>query len=353
MEVVDPTPPPSPAADDSHAPCFPIPQSAISELPQKLPFFRLPALHLPSWHIANYVWCSIFTAIGGFLFGFDTGSIGPVTVMSQFEDHFCEGGKIDPTVQGLIVSSILITASLSSVVSGPLSNRISRTRTMALGAITFAVGSAIACACGPLAQLFVGRCIAGVGEGLFMSAITVYTVEIAPASARGRLGSVVQLGVTFGIALGTQTALLLNSLRSTYMCIGYFICYGTSRVPNSLSWRFPFGMQAIGAAIFAAGCPFLPHSPRWLHIVGRHAEARTAWEKLGVSAADIEKTEAAAEREQVQQGSFGEELRQMWQKGVRGRTALGVFLQAMQQASGIDGVLYVGSLATPSLPIYS
>lgn len=87
-------------------------------------------------------------------------------------------------------------------------------------------------------------------------------------------------------------------------------------------------MQAAGAVIFAAGCPFLPHSPRWLHIVGRHDEARAAWEKLGVSTADIEKTEAAAQREQVQQGSFGVELKQMWQKGVRGRTALGVFLCA-------------------------
>ncbi len=103
-------------------------------------------------------------------------------------------------------------------------------------------------------------------------------------------------------------------------------------------------MQAVGAVIFAAGCPFLPHSPRWLHIVGRHDEARAAWEKLGVSTADIEKTEAAAQREQVQQGSFGVELKQMWMKGVRGRTALGVFLCAMQQLSGIDGVLYASIL---------
>lgn len=82
---------------------------------------------------------------------------------------------------------------------------------MALGAITFAAGSAIVCACGPLAQLFVGRCIAGVGEGLFMSAITVYAIEIAPASSRGRLGSVLQLGVTLGIALGMQ--IFTSSIR--------------------------------------------------------------------------------------------------------------------------------------------
>lgn len=100
-------------------------------------------------------------------------------------------------------------------------------------------------------------------------------------------------------------------------------------------------MQAAVAIILGAGCPFLPHSPRWLHHVGRHAEARATWEKLGVSAVDVEKTEEAAQREVVQRGSFLTEAAQMWKKGVRGRTALGVFLSAMQQASGIDGVLYV------------
>lgn len=93
--------------------------------------------------------------------------------------------------------------------------------------------------------------------------------------------------------------------------------------------------------ILAAGCPFLPHSPRWLHHVGRHGEARAAWERLGVSAADVEKTEQVAQREEVPRQGFWKETKQMWQQGIRMRTFLGVFLSAMQQASGIDGVLYV------------
>ncbi len=188
--------------------CSPIPQPPISSLLRRLPFLTRGSQRArdsvsTSVHVPNYVWCTVFTAVGGFLFGFDTGSIGPVTVMPQFQRHFFKtGGNIDPTTQGLIVSSILLTASLASLFSGPLSNRISRTRTMALGAIVFAIGSAVACASGPLAQLFLGRCIAGAGEGLFLSAITVYTIEIAPASSRGRLGSVVQLLITMGIASG-------------------------------------------------------------------------------------------------------------------------------------------------------
>ncbi|KAH9937434.1 general substrate transporter [Fomitopsis serialis] len=273
-------------------------------------------------HVPNFVWCALFTAIGGFVFGFDTGSIGSVTTMPQFISHFSSTRALSTTIQGLIVSTILVTASMASLVSGPLSDRISRTRTISLGAFIFAAGSAISCASRSLAMLFVGRCVAGIGEGLFLSTVTVYAIEIAPASARGRLGSMVQLLCTMGIASG------------------YFICYGTVQIPSSLSWRFPFGLQAVISAILAVGSPFLPHSPRWLRHVGRAIDADAAWVKLDVVSADAQKTEENASRDAVQRLSWWQEAQQLWKRGVKARTALGVFLMGMQQASGIDGVLY-------------
>lgn len=51
-------------------------------------------------------------------------------------------------------------------------------------------------------MLFVGRCIAGLGEGLFLSTVTVYILEIAPTNVRGRLSCLVQLAVTLGVAAG-------------------------------------------------------------------------------------------------------------------------------------------------------
>ena len=96
-------------------------------------------------------------------------------------------------------------------------------------------------------------------------------------------------------------------------------------------------MQAVVSAILAAGCPFLPHSPRWLRHVGRRAEADAAWERRGVSAADAEKTEETAERERerVQRGSVWEEASAMWRKDVRKRTALGVFVMGMSNVNGL------------------
>lgn len=119
--------------------------------------------------------------------------------MPQFKAVF---DPISPTLQGLIVSSILITASLASLVAGPLSDKISRTRTFALGGLIFGVGSVIECASSTLIMLIIGRCVQGTGEGLFLSTITVYVCEIAPTSIRGSLSCTVQLYITIGVAVG-------------------------------------------------------------------------------------------------------------------------------------------------------
>ena len=56
----------------------------------------------------GYVVASLVCSLGGFLFGIDTGIIGPVTVQEDFKQHI--GVHLSPTIHGLIVSSILIPA---------------------------------------------------------------------------------------------------------------------------------------------------------------------------------------------------------------------------------------------------
>lgn len=122
--------------------------------------------------------------------------------MPQFLEVF---SPISPTLHGFIVSSILLTASTASFFAGALSDRISRKYTFAVGGAVFAIGSVIVASAKTLPQLIVGRCIAGVGEGLFLATITVYTCEIAPTAIRGTLACTTQLFVTFGIASGEET----------------------------------------------------------------------------------------------------------------------------------------------------
>lgn len=120
--------------------------------------------------------------------------------MPQFEAVF---HPISPTLHGLIVSSILLTAAVASFAAGPLSNSLSRTRTAALGGGIFALGSALQAGASTLPMLLIGRCIAGVGEGFFFSVVTIYVTEISPAKLRGRLSGCMQLLVTMGVAAGS------------------------------------------------------------------------------------------------------------------------------------------------------
>ncbi|KAI0034891.1 general substrate transporter [Vararia minispora EC-137] len=279
-----------------------------------------------SFLLRAYTICSIFASLSSFCFGFDTGSIGPIISMDQFTRDF--NGTTEPMIQGLVVSSILITASLASAAAGLLSDRISRTRTFALGGAVFCAGSILSAAATSLSMLFAGRAVAGVGEGLFMSTVTVYVLEIAPTSVRGRLSCTAQLFATLGIASG------------------YFTAYGTVHIPSSLAWRLLFTLQSVVAGLFAAGALLLPHSPRWLAHVGRTADADRAWERLGYTAAEVEKELEVQQREEREEAAAaaeqrgGSTLRMLFAHDVRRRTLLGVFLMAMQQACGIDGVLY-------------
>lgn len=95
-----------------------------------------------------------------------------------------------------------------------------------------------------LAMLLVGRTITGFGEGIFLSPITVYAVEVTPVKQRGRVASLVQLFICTG------------------MVVGYFFCYGSLRIQGSLSWGLPFACQTLISSIICGGCFLLPHSPR-------------------------------------------------------------------------------------------
>lgn len=120
--------------------------------------------------VPKYVQVAILTSLGGALFGLDTGTIGPITTMPQFSQAL---GKLSSTVHGLVVSTILIPAALSSFFGGHLANSVGRPRAIAIGAGIFGAGAAIECASVKLAMLIVGRAIKGIGEGFFLSTVVV------------------------------------------------------------------------------------------------------------------------------------------------------------------------------------
>jgi MFS family permease len=258
----------------------------------------------------------------------DTGVIGPVTDMKDFKAEF--GGSQNSTIHGLIVSCILIPAAFSSFFAGYIADRLGRPKGISIGVFIFGIGAAIEAGAVQLSMFIVGRVVEGLGEGLFLGNLVVLICEISPTRIRGALTTGPQLATTLGLV------------------VGYFVCYGTSNIQSSLSWRMPFILlSAFSMVLCGLSLVFLPESPQWLGLQGRYAMAEEAWDKLGVTGADREKVEVQVHTTEVQPGtekdgqSTMEKLTDIFSKDVRGRTALAVFLMGMQQMSGIDGVLYV------------
>ncbi|KAE8152449.1 general substrate transporter [Aspergillus avenaceus] len=295
----------------------------------------------------RYVVACMLCSCGGLLFGMDTGIIGPVTVMKNFVSQF---GSQSATIHGLLVSSILIPAAISSFFAGLLADKLGRPKAISIGTLTFGLGAALEAAAVHISMFVVGRCIEGIGEGLYLGTLVVYICEISPTSVRGTLTTGPQLLITLGLV------------------IGFFTCYGTARIGSSFSWRAPFLILASLAVTFSVvSWLWLPPSPRWLKLHGRESEANHVWDQLGVSQAEREKVENEADRgtnlqrasqdapaippadtsvssARSQDKSVKNKLFDIFSRDVRARTALAVFLMGMQQLSGIDGVLYYAPL---------
>ncbi|KAI1425799.1 sugar transport protein [Xylaria sp. FL1777] len=271
---------------------------------------------------------SIISALNALVFGLDTGTIGPVTTMSSFKDTF---GELSPTLHGIVVSSVLLPGAVTALITGVLADRYGRTRIIAIGSLVYGVGATLETASMWLAMFIVGRLLKGVGEGLFLSTVYVHVCEISPARKRGVMASVAQFLISLGLVLG------------------FFICYGTSHLSGSISWRLPIALQAGIAFANVAASTLLPQSPRWLQARGRSNEANLIIDQLGLD--EAEKVELQSQSTETLPHSpdvpfwqsmheTAHDLKEAFDTPFRGRTLFGCFLLAFQQFSGIDGVLY-------------
>ncbi|KAJ5960214.1 MFS transporter [Penicillium vulpinum] len=198
----------------------------------------------------------------------DTSIIGPVTIMESFIGQF---GKHSSAVHGILVSCILLCAALGSLFAGTLADRLGRPKAMAFGAGVFIIGTILEAAAVKLSMFAVGRVIEGIGYGLYFSTQTVYICEISPTKARGPL--------TSGPQFMTCVALV----------VGYFISYGTVKIPGSLSWRLPFIIISVMAILYLLINLFLlPESPRWLIRHRNYRAAEKVWDQLEVKQEDRE-----------------------------------------------------------------
>jgi MFS transporter, SP family, galactose:H+ symporter len=263
-------------------------------------------------------------ALGGLLFGYDTG------VISGAELFLKNDFTLSTFALEVIVSGVLAGAAVGALLGGRLADLFGRRRLLIATAIIFAAGGIACAAADSPAVLIVGRIVVGLGIGLASATVPVYISEVSPANARGWQVSLFQLAITVGIL------------------VAYIVDYAFAAIQG---WRWMFGLAVVPAAIFGLGMLFLPESPRWLAMCGRHAKARAMLIRIrGTSDVSAELLEI--ERSLMHAVERGK-LSDLLAPSIRPALLVGIGLAVFQQITGINTVIYYAPLIIQSAGISS
>lgn len=257
----------------------------------------------------------IFGALGGLLFGFDTGIISGASPL--IETNF----SLNIAETGFITSSVLIGSSLGALSIGPLADRYGRRKLLILAAILFLVGSSLSMVAMGFVSMVIARIILGLAVGSASALTPAYLAELAPADRRGSLGTMFQLMVTLGILLAYVSN--LGFLHHNLLGIR--------------DWRWMLGSALIPAAALLIGGLLLPESPRFLVEKGKVDDARNVLKYLRQdSDVDPEKELNDIQSIAHQQKGGLKELFTVARPAVI--VAVGIML--LQQLVGINSVIY-------------
>ena len=250
-------------------------------------------------------------ALGGFLFGFDTGIISGALLFIKQEFGLSAG------LQQLVVGSLLVAAVVGALLGGPISDAWGRKRTLILAALVFGVGALVASYSPNLAVLVVARVLLGLAIGIASMIVPVYIAEIAPPRVRGALVSLQQFMITVGIM------------------VSYLVSYAFS---GSGAWRWMLGVGMIPAAILFVGMLPLPESPRWLLAKDRRQDALGVLHRIRHEEHNPEAE--LAEIEAVHKMQAGVSYRDLFRPSVRPALIVGVGIAFINQMVGVNAVIY-------------
>ncbi len=221
--------------------------------------------------INPYLILITFTAtLGGLLFGYDTAVISGAE--KSVQAYLITSLGLSTFIHGLTISSALIGCVIGGAISGFLASSYGRKRSLILAAVLFllsALGSGYPeflffqkgeVSIGLLIMFNFYRIIGGVGVGLASAIVPMYIGEISPAHLRGRLVSINQFAIIFG------------------MLVVYFVNWGIAKGQtiewiNDIGWRMMFISEAIPAILFGVLLFFVPESPRYLALNGKDQNA--------------------------------------------------------------------------------
>ena len=273
------------------------------------------------------IFISAVAAIGGFLFGFDSGVInGTVSALGNAFNS-------SSVATGFNVASVLLGCAVGALAAGPLADKFGRRAIMIITAIIFAISAFGSGISESSAEFIFYRLFGGLGIGAASVLAPAYIAEVAPPALRGRLATLQQLA----IVLGLFAAFLSN----------YLIADAAGSAQNILmldiaAWRWMFWAELVPAILFLVGVLFIPESPRYLVAQGKVDDAKTVFSKISNDnvAAQISDVKSSLRSDKKPS------IRDLFidgSKKVHPIVWAGVALSVFQQFVGINVVFYYGS----------
>ena len=270
---------------------------------------------------------SAIAAIGGFLFGFDSG------VINGAVDALAHAFGTRAAATGFAVASVLLGCAIGAFAAGTVADRHGRRPTMLATGVLF-LASAVATGLAGSAGVFIAsRLVGGLAIGAASVLAPMYISEVAPSHVRGRLASLQQLA----IVLGLFGAFLSNDILAR-LAGGA----GATLWLGAPAWRWMFWMEAVPSIAFLVGVSLIPESPRFLVAHARRDDARRVFARIGGNADALVR--------QVEESLRGEHRPRWSDLIVRGTHRLapvvwiGMGLAAFQQLVGINIIFYYGEV---------
>jgi len=272
---------------------------------------------------------TLVATLGGLLFGYDTAVISGAE--KSIQEYLINGLGLNTFVHGATISSALIGCIIGAVLSGLLSSKFGRKNTLFIASVLFflsALGSGNPeflfftkgePTMGLLYMFNFYRIMGGVGVGLASAVCPMYIGEIAPADIRGRLVSLNQFAIIFG------------------MLVVYFVNWDIANGKplewiNTIGWRRMFTSEAIPAGLFGLLLFFVPETPRYMALNHKDQKALGILTKInGAEQAKmiLSEIKATIERSSGKLFSYGKLI-----------IVIGVLLSIFQQFVGINVALY-------------
>jgi sugar porter (SP) family MFS transporter len=254
---------------------------------------------------------SLLAALGGLLFGYDTGVISGALLYIKKDLH---AGDL---AQSWIVAGLLVGAVFGALAGGRLADLISRRWTLLISGIVYVVAALAASLAQSSGQLVAARMVLGLAVGAASAVVPLYIAEHTPPKIRGGTVSYNQLMITIGILVAYLVDFALRDVGS--------------------NWRWMLGLGALPGVFLVIGMLFVPYSPRWLMQKGRRDEAR---EVLRRTRAGEDYEQELTEIESVLSEERRSGVRALLRPSLRPMLIIGIGLAVIQQAVGVNTVVY-------------